>query len=231
MKKYLVAGLCLIALNVHAQKTAPKTAPKKTVPVQASSQKVLKTANDSISYAIGLMVANFYRQQGIKNLNTAMVSKACSDIYSSKKPLLTENEANMALMRYMNPALSNNIEAGEKFLAKNKGKAGVKLSPSGLQYEVITEGTGPRPAVTDTVTVNYVGSLLNGTVFDKNDGISFSVGGVIPGWTEALQLMPVGSKYKLYIPYQLAYGMNDNGPIPGGSLLVFEVNLLGIKGK
>jgi len=72
---------------------------------------------------------------------------------------------------------------------------------------------------------------LNGTVFDKNDGISFSVGGVIPGWTEALQLMPVGSKYKLYIPYQLAYGMNDNGPIPGGSLLVFEVNLLGIKGK
>jgi FKBP-type peptidyl-prolyl cis-trans isomerase len=93
------------------------------------------------------------------------------------------------------------------------------------------EGKGPRPAITDTVTVKYAGTLLNGTPFDSNDNISFSLGGVIAGWTEALQLMPVGSKYKLYVPQELGYGMNDNGPIPGGSVLVFEVELLGIKGK
>jgi FKBP-type peptidyl-prolyl cis-trans isomerase len=230
MKKYLVAVLCLIALNVHAQKTPPKKTPVKTV-TATTAAKPLKNINDSISYAIGLMVANFYQQQGIKSLNVTCVSKAINDIYGQKKPLLTENEANMALMRYMNPALSNNIEQGEKFLATNKNKPGVKTSPSGLQYEVITEGKGPRPAITDTVTVNYVGTLLNGTPFDKNNGISFSLGGVIPGWTEALQLMPVGSKYKLYVPYQLAYGLNDNGPIPGGSVLVFEVELVAIKGK
>ena len=144
---------------------------------------------------------------------------------------MTETEANMCLMKFMNPALSNNIEEGEKFLAGNKNKAGVKTTSSGLQYEVIVEGKGPRPAITDSVTVNYKGTLLNGTPFDGNNGISFSLGGVIPGWTEALQLMPVGSKYKLYVPSELAYGMNDNGPIPGGSVLVFEVELVGIKGK
>jgi FKBP-type peptidyl-prolyl cis-trans isomerase len=226
MKKILLALFCFIAVNVYAQKTVAKKPAATT-----SSQKILKNANDSISYAIGLMVANFYRQQGIKTLNPSLVSKAVSDIYSNKKSLLNESQANMCLMRYMNPALSDNLEAGEKFLATNKNKPGVKTSPSGLQYEIITEGKGPRPAISDTVTVNYVGTLLDGKVFDKNNGISFSVGGVIPGWTEALQLMPVGSKYKLYIPYQLAYGMNDNGPIPGGSMLVFEVDLVGIKGK
>lgn len=234
MKKCFAAGLCFIVLNVYAQKTPPKkTTTTKTTNTKPATGaiKPLKNINDSVSYAIGLMVGNFYKQQGIKNLNSAMVSKAVSDIYGSKKPLMTENEANMCLMRYMNPSLTKNIQEGENFLASNKNKPGIKTSPSGLQYEVIVEGKGPRPAITDTVTVRYVGTLLNGTPFDQNDSISFTVGGVIQGWTEALQIMPMGSTYKLFIPYQLAYGMNDNGPIPGGSLLLFEVSLLGIKGK
>jgi FKBP-type peptidyl-prolyl cis-trans isomerase len=228
MKKYLFAGLILMVLQVHAQKTPVK----KTTSTKPATQKtVLKNSNDSVSYAIGLMVANFYRQQGIKNLNTNLVSKACSDVYGNKQALLTEKDANLALMRYMNPALTKNIEQGEQFLAANKKRAEVKTNPSGLQYEVLVQGQGPRPAITDTVTVNYVGTLVNGKEFDKNNGITFALNGVIPGWTEALQLMPVGSKYKLYLPYQIAYGLNDNGPIPGGSVLVFEVELVSIKGK
>lgn len=232
MKKYLVAGFSLFALAAQAQKTPPK----KSAPAKPSqSAPALKNLNDSVSYAIGMSVAKFYSQQGIKNLNSAMCAKAISDVFNNKKELLTEEEANLAVMRFLNPNVFKNIEAGEKFLAENKTKPGVKTTPSGLQYEVITEGKGARPLATDTVEVNYAGTLLDGTEFDnsykRGAPITFPLNGVIKGWTEALQLMPVGSKYKLYIPYQLAYGMNDNGPIPGGSVLVFEVELLNIKGK
>lgn len=234
MKKYLVAGLSLCVVAANAQKAAPKKpVPTKTQSTQQSS--ALKNQLDSVSYAIGLSVANFYHQQGIKSLNSALVSKAINDVYGNKKALLTENEANMCMMRFMNPNLSKNIQEGEKFLAANKSKAGVKTTASGIQYEVLTEGTGPKPTAADTVTVNYIGTLTNGTEFDnsykRGEPISFPLNGVIPGWTEALQLMSVGSKYKLYIPAQLAYGMNDNGPIPGGSVLIFEVELLNVKPK
>src|SRR5215207_9156320 len=139
MKKYLAVGLTLIALNAYAQKTPPKTTTKPPTVVQ---QKPLKNVNDSVSYAIGLMVANFYKQQGIKSLSSTMVSKAINDVYGNKKCLLTENEANMALMRYMNPSLTKNIQEGEKFLATNKNKPGVKTTSSGLQYVVMVEGKG-----------------------------------------------------------------------------------------
>jgi FKBP-type peptidyl-prolyl cis-trans isomerase FklB len=234
MKKYLVAGLAFCSVAAQAQKTIPKkTTSVKTTTTQQSTS--LKTLADSVSYAIGLSVANFYHQQGLKNLNTGLVSKAINDVFSNKKTLLTESEAQMAMMRYMNPNLTKNIEAGEKFLAENKTKPNVKTTASGLQYEVVTEGTGPKPGPADTVTVNYKGTLVDGTEFDnsykRGQPISFPVNGVIPGWTEALQLMSAGSKYKLYIPSRLAYGMNDNGPIPGGSVLIFEVELLSVKGK
>ena len=124
------------------------------------------------------------------------------------------------------------IDSGTNFLAKNKTKPGVKTTASGLQYEVITEGTGEKPTAADSVTCHYKGTLLNGTVFDnsydRGQPITFSLGGVIPGWTEGLQLMSVGSKYKFYIPYTLGYGAFDYGPIPGGSLLIFEVELLNV---
>ena len=148
---------------------------------------------------------------------------------------MTDEQAQTCVMRFLNPGVFKNVESGEKFLAQNKSKPGVKTTASGLQYEVITEGKGKKPTAADTVEVNYKGTLIDGTEFDnsykRGQSISFPLNGVIRGWTEALQLMPVGSKYKLYIPNQLGYGMNDTGPIPGGSVLVFEVELLNIKGK
>ena len=148
-------------------------------------------------------------------------------------------QANNVLMNYMNRLqevkVKPAIQAGENFLTANKKKTGVMTTPSGLQYEVITQGTGPKPIASDSVTCNYKGSLLNGTEFDnsysRGEPVTFAVSGVIRGWTEALQLMPVGSKYRLYVPHQLAYGISDNGPIPGGSILVFDIELLKIVGK
>jgi FKBP-type peptidyl-prolyl cis-trans isomerase FklB len=202
------------------------------VKTATSSTSVLKTKNDSLSYAIGLSVVNFYRQQGIK-LNTAMVTKACNDVLTNKKPLLTDEQANLVFMCHSNPQICTNVTEGENFLAKNKKNATVKTTPSGLQYEVISQGMGIKPGPADTVTVNYKGILINGNEFDnsykRGQPISFPLNGVIKGWTEGLQLMPVGSKYKFYIPYQLGYGLNDMQAIPGGSLLVFEVELLDVK--
>jgi FKBP-type peptidyl-prolyl cis-trans isomerase FklB len=237
MKKYFVVGFALFSLTVQAQKTAPKkTVPKKNTPVISSqTASSLKNLNDSVSYAIGMSVANFYSQQGIKNLNPSIVSKAINDVFNKKKALLTEEQANRCVMQVLNPDVFKNIDAGERFLAQNKTKPGVKTTASGLQYEVIKEGNGKKPLATDTVEVNYAGTLIDGTEFDnsykRGAPISFPLNRVISGWTEALQLMPEGSKYKLYIPHQLGYGMNDQGQIPGGSVLIFEVELLEVKGK
>ncbi|MGZ3839904.1 MAG: FKBP-type peptidyl-prolyl cis-trans isomerase [Flavisolibacter sp.] len=231
MKKYFMAASALLTLAAQAQKKPARTA----VPVRKTQTATLKTLNDSVSYAIGMNVAKFYSQQGINHLNATEVARAINDVSGKKTCLLSEEQANLSVMRMLNPTVFKTIEAGERFLAQNKTKPGVKTTTSGLQYEVITEGKGRKPLATDTVEVNYAGTLLDGTEFDnsykRGAPISFPLNGVIKGWTEALQLMPQGSKYKLYIPYQLAYGMNDNGPIPGGSLLIFEVELLNIKGK
>ena len=233
MKNYFVPLFFLCSLAAAAQKktVSKKTAPSKSAPAVAS----LKNQNDSVSYAIGMSVANFYSQQGVKSLNTSLVSKAINDVFAHKKTTMTDEQAQTCVMRFLNPGVFKNVESGEKFLAQNKSKPGVKTTASGLQYEVITEGKGKKPTAADTVEVNYKGTLIDGTEFDnsykRGQSISFPLNGVIRGWTEALQLMPVGSKYKLYIPNQLGYGMNDTGPIPGGSVLVFEVELLNIKGK
>jgi FKBP-type peptidyl-prolyl cis-trans isomerase FklB len=236
MKKLFFIFLSGIVLTASAQvkKTAP--AAKTKAPV-----KVLKNLNDSASYAIGLSVINFYKQQGITSLNTALVSRAINDALANRKPLLTDEQANSCVMTLMNQKQEakskTTIVEGQKFLAQNKNKPGVQTTASGLQYEVITQGTGPKPTVNDSVEVNYVGTLINGNEFDnsykRGQSITFLVTGVIKGWTEALQLMNAGSKYKLYIPYELAYGTNDvgNGSIPGGSVLVFEVELLRVVGK
>jgi len=230
MKKYFITAFCfLMVIFSNAQKTPAKTsASSKTT----ASTPVLKTHNDSLSYAIGLSVVNFYRQQGIK-LNTALVTKACNDILTNKKPLLSDDQANLVFMCHSNPQLCSNVKEGENFLVKNKKNGNVKITPSGLQYEVLTQGTGMKPSAVDTVTVNYKGTLIDGTEFDnsykRGEPISFPLTNVIRGWTEGLQLMPVGSKYKFYIPYQLGYGLNDQGVIPGGSVLVFEVELLDVK--
>jgi FKBP-type peptidyl-prolyl cis-trans isomerase FklB len=229
MKKIVVAILVLAAVSAQAQKKKPVA--KSTA--SATSAKPFKNIADSASYALGMSVANFYKQQGFKNLNTALIAKAISDVQSGKPLPFTEEKANECIMFYVNPTLRNTIEDGKRFMASNKNKPGIRTTASGIQYEVLKDATGMRPKATDTVVVNYVGTLLNGTEFDnsfkRGQPIEFSLNGVIRGWTEGLQLMPVGSKYKFYIPYDLAYGMNGNGPIPGGATLVFEVELLNIK--
>lgn len=233
MKKSFFIAFCFFVSIANAQKTTTKpvtTKPKTTT--GTTSTPVLKTQNDSLSYAIGLSVANFYRQQGIQ-LNTALVSKACNDVLEKKKPLLTDEQANLVFMCHSNPQICVNVKEGENFLAQNKKKANIKTTPSGLQYEVLTKGSGAMPSSVDTVTVNYKGTLINGNEFDnsykRGEPTTFSLNRVIRGWTEGLQLMSVGSKYRFFIPQQLGYGLNETGTIPGGSVLIFEVELLDVK--
>ncbi|MGK2862879.1 MAG: FKBP-type peptidyl-prolyl cis-trans isomerase [Chitinophagaceae bacterium] len=217
----------------QAKTSAPIT--NKSVPV--NSKTTLKTLNDSVSYAIGVSVASFYKQQGITSLNSALVSKAINDVLAGKKAILDEETCNTVVTKMMTSMQETKskptIESGKAFLAKNKTRPEIKTTASGIQYEVITEGTGLKPLAKDSVTVNYRGTLIDGTEFDnsytRGEPITFPLNRVIPGWTEGLQLMSVGSKYKLYIPYTLAYGSNDQGPIPGGSTLIFEVELLDVK--
>jgi FKBP-type peptidyl-prolyl cis-trans isomerase len=233
MKKlFILVPAIMTGLIIQAQKTPVKTTTAK-VPPSAP----LKTLADSASYAIGLSVVNFYKQQGVTSLNTTMISKAINDVMSGKKALFDDNTANAVMNNYMNKLQSQkskpNIDAGEAFLNTNKSRPGVKTTATGLQYEVITEGTGPKPGPVDTIVCHYRGTLLNGTPFDnsydRGQPLTIAANRVIPGWTEGLQLMSVGSKYIFYIPYTLGYGASDYGPIPGGSMLKFEVELLDVK--
>lgn len=234
MKKLLVwvTGICITTLSIAQQsKPAAKPATKKVPPIQ------LKNINDSVSYAIGLSVANFYKQQGVSQINTSLVSRAINDVFSSKKPLFDDATANACMNSYMmglqQQKSKGTIEAGEAFLKKNKLRSGVQSTASGLQYEVISQGTGPKPTADDSVTCHYKGTLMDGTVFDdsysRGQPMTFALRGVIAGWTEGLQLMNAGSKFKFYVPYKLAYGAYDYHTIPGGSMLTFEVELLEVK--
>lgn len=233
MKKLIVAAFVLLSVSVQAQKKAPSKTTRTTRTTKTTTPKPLKNLTDSASYALGLSVANFYKQQGIKNLNTALIAKAIGDVQGGRTALLNEEEANEVIMFFVQPGLKENITEGKAFLAQNKAKAGVKTTASGLQYEVLKEGSGAKPRAIDTVVVNYAGTLTNGTEFDnsykRGQPIEFPLNGVIKGWTEGLQLMPVGSKYRFFIPYSLGYGLNGSGQIPGGAPLIFEVELLNIK--
>jgi len=236
MKKIVVScillstGILMYAQNNSAKKPVEKNT---TPPLQ------LKTLEDSANYAMGLSIANFYRQQGVTKINSTLVTKAINDAMSGKPTLLNDAQTSNVLMTYLNKQQmvksKPNIDACNNFLTVNKSKQGVVTTASGLQYEVITEGSGPKPTVKDTVVCNYKGTFLDGKEFDnsykRGTPIEFPVTGVIKGWTEVLQLMPAGSKYKVYVPYQLGYGSNDYNGIPGGSLLIFDIELLSVKGK
>ena len=211
----------------------------------AKSPAALKNEVDSVSYAIGLSVAKFYKQANLSNINTALLVKAINDVKSNGKLVMSEEQANACMSTFMHKAqevaqkaqeerAAGNKKIGEEFLAANKNKPGVVTLPSGLQYTVLKEGTGPKPGPTDKVKVHYHGTLIDGRVFDssvdRGQPIELNVNGVIPGWTEALQLMPVGSKWRLFIPSSLAYGDQQAGPlITPGSTLIFEVELLDIE--
>jgi FKBP-type peptidyl-prolyl cis-trans isomerase len=198
------------------------------------------TGIDSLSYAIGVQVAEYYKTQGVEKLNTDYVKKAFNDVLNNKPLAISEDECNMniqqKLQQFMTKKISVVKEQGQKFLEENKKRAGVITLPDGMQYEIVTKGTGPIPKATDTVKANYIGTLIDGYEFDnsykRGEPLTIPVSGVIRGWTEALQMMPVGSTWKLYIPSDLAYGdRGAGGAIPGGSTLIFTIELLDIVNK
>lgn len=193
---------------------------------------------DKVSYSLGVNIATNIKGQGLDEVNYEAFSKGVEDIYENNSTQISPAEAQQILQAYFQKQQEKQFasakEEGEAFLAANAKREGVTVLPSGLQYEVITMGTGEKPTASSTVKTHYHGTLINGDVFDssveRGQPISFPVNGVIAGWTEALQLMPVGSKWKLYIPYNLAYGERGAGPKIGPfSALVFEVELLGIE--
>jgi len=236
MKK--ISVICILVFTsglVHAQSNAAKKPVAKTTtpPFQ------LKNLEDSANYAMGLSIANFYRQQGVTKINSALVTRAINDAMGGKPTLLNDAQTSTVLMTYLNKQQmvksKPNIDACNNFLSINKAKQGVVTTASGLQYEVITQGTGAKPTLKDTVVCNYKGTFIDGNEFDnsykRGTPAEFPLTNVIRGWTEVLQLMPTGSKYKVYVPYQLGYGPSDYNGIPGGSLLIFEIELLSVKGK
>ena len=193
---------------------------------------------EAVSYCIGMSLAGSLQQQNLGTLSPEIVGEAINDALKGNQLKYSPHEAEAIIQKFLKEQsetqFAANKEAGESFLKENASKEGVTITDSGLQYEVITEGDGELPSETSMVTVHYHGTLIDGTVFDssveRGEPATFGVNQVIKGWTEALQLMKVGSKYRLFIPQDLAYGAN---PHPGGAIepymaLVFEVELLSI---
>ncbi len=262
MLTFVAAGTMLLG-NAQAQQSPAATSAQPTQPASGQSMTsapakapvakkptakvapafTLKTQKDKASYALGMSIGSGLHRQGI-GVDPAIVARGLKDAMAGRKMLMTEDEMKAALQQLKNDvgkaqeakahaADEANRKEGEAFLAANKSKEGVVVLPSGLEYKILKEGTGPKPTANDTVTCNYKGTLVNGKEFDssykRGQPASFPVSGVIKGWTEALQLMPVGSKWELFIPADLAYGDHPPSPDIGpGDTLIFEVELLSI---
>lgn len=193
----------------------------------------------AVSYCVGMSLAGSLMQQNLQGISPEVMAEAVGDAFQGKPSKYTPEQANEIIQNYLNVAIEEQFKvnkvAGEKFLAENFKKEGIHTTVSGLQYEVIEEGKGEMPSPTSQVTVHYHGTLLDGSVFDssveRNSPATFGVNQVIPGWTEALQLMKEGSKYRLYIPQELAYGQQPHpgGPIQPYMALIFDVELLEVK--
>ena len=260
-----VAGLLLIAVArgqqsqnpVKSAQTAPATkstkaastssTPKKAPTSSAArTQSTLTTDKQKDSYALGMNVGRGLAQQPV-DIDVTTFMQGIRDALEKHKSQLTDDQIKAALAQLQSQANTKaeaenhalgeaNLKQGEEFLTSNKTKPGVVALPSGLQYKIITTGTGPKPTASDTVVCDYSGTLINGKEFDssyrRGQPASFPVGGVIKGWTEALQMMPVGSKWELFIPPDLAYGSRGAGADIGpNATLIFEVELHSIKGK
>jgi FKBP-type peptidyl-prolyl cis-trans isomerase FklB len=256
----VAAGLMILGV-VQAQQTPPTSTPQTspaTTPKPPAAKPgstvarkpavlTLKTQKDKASYAIGLNIGKSMHKDSV-DIDPSILLRGLRDGLAGSKPLLTDDEARAAMVALQSEMRKKqeekmlvqgeaNKKEGEVFLADNKTKDGIVTLPSGLQYKILKEGTGPKPAATDTVVCNYKGTLLNNTEFDssykRGQPATFPVSGVIKGWTEALQLMPVGSKWQLFIPSELAYGARGG---PGGGIgpnatLLFEVELVSIQPK
>jgi len=222
------------------------TKPRPTAAPATSQPLVLKTDKEKLSYAIGMNIGQSMKKDSL-DIDPAILSRAIKDAVTGSKPAMTEEEARTIVTAFRTEMVKKqqaeaqkagevNKQAGDKFLAENKTKDGVVTLPSGLQYKVIKQGDGPKPTASDTVVTNYRGTLIDGKEFDssykRGQPATFPVGQVIKGWTEALQLMPVGSKWQLYIPSNLAYGdRGAGGDIGPNSTLVFDIELLSIEQK
>ena len=199
----------------------------------------LKNQKDSASYALGVLYGKNLKRNGADTIfDIAILQKAFGAVLKGDSVSMADQQASLLVDAYakkqQDVKFETNKGKGEKFLADNKSKAGVKTTASGLQYSVMKEGTGSKPAATDTVSVYYKGTTIDGKEFDSNIGqpspISFPLNGVIPGWTEGVQLMSEGSKYKFFIPYAIGYGERGSPPtIEPFSMLVFEVELVKVK--
>lgn len=210
----------------------------------AQSKVSLTTEKEKVGYSIGLDIGSNFKRQGV-DLDPKAIAAGIADGMSGAKPLLNEEEINKVMTEFRQQmgkraeetarkAAEKNQKEGDAFLSENKKKKGVVTLPSGLQYKVIKEGAGKMPKASDTVTTHYRGTLIDGTEFDssykRNEPTSFPVSGVIKGWTEALQLMKVGSKWQLFVPSNLAYGQQGPSPQIGpNATLIFEVELIAIK--
>lgn len=219
--------------------TTPAATARKAPTAKTPTPLTLKTPKEKFSYALGMNLGANLHNQAVP-VDPNILLRGLKDALAGGKTLLTQDEARTALVQVQKDLQQKQQEKtqreGEDFLAANKGKPGVVTLPSGLQYKVVTQGTGPKPTANDSVVCNYRGTLINGTEFDssykRGQPATFPVGGVIKGWTEALQLMPVGSKWQLFVPAELAYGDRGAGEEIGpGATLIFEVELLSIQAQ
>ncbi len=192
---------------------------------------------EKLSYALGMVIGHNLKGMNVSNLNGADFAQAVSDVLENRKTSLTDAEAQQTVQTYLQAQQEEQSKlmrkAGEDFLAENAKKEGVTVLPSGLQYSVLREGTGRNPKATDNVKCHYEGTLIDGTVFDssyrRGEAATFPLNGVIAGWTEGVQLMAEGAKYRFFIPYNLAYGERGAGQsIPPYAALVFDVELIEI---
>jgi FKBP-type peptidyl-prolyl cis-trans isomerase FklB len=229
-----------------SSKAQTSTAKKPATGAKTAAPLTLKTQKDKFSYSLGMKMGENLHKQSVP-VDPAIFARGMRDALAGGKTLLTDEEAQAVLGQMqkemhdkqqakMQEESAGNKKEGDAFLAANKSKAGVVALPSGLQYKILKAGTGPKPTANDTVECNYRGTLINGKEFDssykRGQPADFPVGGVIKGWTEALQLMPVGSKWQLFVPADLAYGDRGAGADIGpGETLIFEVELMSIQDK
>lgn len=238
MKYLMILGL-FIAGGLHAQDQPIEKVLEGFEGVEITEVEEYKISwADSLAYSVGVVVAQNLKQQGFQNVNHHIMSKAISDVLQNEELIIPFEESDMffrdEITRIKTKQKEMNKQAGEEFLAKNKTKEGVFTTESGLQYEVLAEGDGPSPTASDKVRVHYHGTLIDGRVFDssveRGEPISFGLNQVISAWTEAVPLMKVGSKHRVYCPHNLAYGDRGAGPLIGPySALIFEIELLGIE--
>ncbi|HSZ24498.1 MAG TPA: FKBP-type peptidyl-prolyl cis-trans isomerase [Cytophagaceae bacterium] len=200
--------------------------------------KSFSTERDILSYSLGVNIASSLRNQGFEDINSEVLHKAIADVFSNQELAISASEGTKILNDYFQKMQerkhSKNIEEGAAFLKENGAKEDVITLPSGLQYKILLQGNGPKPKATDKVTTHYHGTLINGTVFDssveRGQPATFPVNGVIAGWVEALQLMPTGSKWQLYVPSNLAYGTRGASELIGpNATLIFDVELISIQ--